>query len=453
MSVTAYWSPNQAAVAQVETYTFSAPSINNTFTATINGKSITYMATGADTAATAATALFNLLNQSSGIAPELTEITFANPSDGVITATAKVAGTPFANVTINGVAGQGLVLSTGNGLANGITTAHTTPNASPSDVFDAQNWLRVNLASTPPSSSRAIPQSGDDVVVANTSVPLLWNLDRLIAVLFNSYARWQSFEGTIGLPENNPGGYAEWRATDFKFGGPAGSAPAGGLAMVLGYGSGQGSGPTRERYDLGSSRFTCQAIAAGSPADEYGIRLVGYHTDNVVLALNGVSVGVAMLPGQKSTLNQAQALSGATIACGPGVAWATNIFGAAALAEAIGGTLLLNSAPPTLTLASGAQATIATDGLTWPSITGQGGSSLTMLAGGIITSLTLSTSSSLDKSQDARSLVITSSTIDGDTCFITDPLNAITFTNATSVKQQVQSGPIRFTGTRNLKVT
>src|SRR5205823_5552229 len=110
---------------------------------------------------------------SDGIAAEFTEIQFANPSNGVITATAKTAGTPFAN--LSGGSSSGLVASTGNGLANGIATAHTSANASPSDVNDAQNWLRI----TPPAPGvRAIPVNGDDWVVANTGVPMLWNLDQ-----------------------------------------------------------------------------------------------------------------------------------------------------------------------------------------------------------------------------------------------------------------------------------
>ena len=102
-------------------------------------------------------------------------------------------------------------------------------------------------------------------------------------------------------------------------------------------------------------------------------------------------------------------------------------------------------------MANGAQTTIATDQLTWPTITAQNGSLLTWIAGGIVTNLTLTTSSRVDKSQDARALTITNSTIDGDTCQVNDPLNAITWTNATSVKQQVVSGPFLFTGTRTVK--
>lgn len=448
---TALWSPNQANIAQVETYTFTAPnSIGNTYNATINGKTVTYTSVSGDTAATAATGLFNLLNRSTGVPSELTEITFANPSSGTMTATAKTPGTPFANITINGVTGQGLVLSTGNGLANGITTTHTTPNYSPSDISDAQNWLRI----TPPAAGvRQIPQNSDDVVVANTSIPMLWNLDHLAAVQFGTYTRWQNFTGTIGLPENNPGGYNEWRATYFKFVGPTGSVPAGGLKMVLGYDNGSGTGPTRERYNLGSQKFTLHALAAGSPVDEYGIRILGVHTDNIITALGGVTIGVAMIPGETSKLNSVTVDGGATVAIGEGVTWTSNIAGTPSSMTTFGGAALVNAAPASISGASGTAFTFMVDSLTWAAITLQGGCSMTWLAGGTITALTMTTGCTLDKSNDARGLTITNSTIDGDTCSINDPLNAITFTNATTVKQQVASGPFRFTGTRTVKVT
>lgn len=449
---TAFWSPNQAAVAQVETYTFTAPSsVGNTYTATINGKSITYTSVSGDDASTVATALYNLLTSTSTalVIPELSEITFANTTAGVITATASTPGTPFANVTVNGVSDQGLVLSTGNGLSNGITTAHTTANKSPSDVFDAQNWLRVT-GSAP--GVRQLPQNGDDEVIGNTSTPMLWNLDRLSSVTLNSYSRWQNFTGSIGLPENNPNGYVEWRATYYKIAGPTGSAPAGGLPMVLGYTSGSGTGPSRERYNLGSSRFTLTAIAAGSASDEYGIRVLGVHTDNVIKAHNGVSIGVAMLPGEVSTLNSVTCVGGSTVAVGPGVTWSSNIFGTASSCSVNGGSLIINAAPATLTLDNSSRCVITTDALTWASITAQTSSSISMLAGGTITTLTMSNGCTLDKSQDSRALTITNSTIDGDSCIVNDPLNAITFTNPTSVKQAVSSGPFIFTGTRTVRV-
>lgn len=443
---TVYWSPNQAAIAQVETYTFTAPSsIGNTYSATINGKTVTYTSISGDTATLVATGLYNLLNASTSITPELTEIQFANPSAGVVTATARTAGTPFANVSVNGLSGQGLVLSTGNGLANGITTVHTTANQSPNDVNDPQNWLRV-VAPAP--GVRAIPQSGDDVIISGTSTSLLWNLDQLKTVQFASYTRWDDFLGTIGLPSVNPVGYTEWRATHFWFVGPAGSVPSGGLPMLLGYSTGVGGGPSREKYNLGSSPYTLTVLSTGSPSDNYTIDILGVHSNNAITLLGGASLSVAMLPGQISTLLTVSVDVGCTLGIGAGVTWT-----AGNALTMYGGFAILNAAPASITLNNGSQITIATSGLTWAAITAQGGSSINFLAGGTITTLILTTSSSLDKSEDARSLTITNSTMDGDTCTINDPLNSITFTNATSVKQQVSSGPIKFTGPRNLRVT
>ena len=154
-----------------------------------------------------------------------------------------------------------------------------------------------------------------------------------------------------------------------------------------------------------------------------------------------------MLAGEVAGLASCS-VAGGSLGIGGGVVWTSG-----ATLTMQGGAAILNAAPNTLTLNNGAAATIATDALTWVAITAQGGSALTWLAGGIVTTLTMTTSASLDKSQDARALTVTNSTIDGDTCTVNDPLNAITWTNATTVKQQVSSGPFLFTGPRTVKVT
>jgi hypothetical protein len=439
MAVTAYWSPNQSAIAQVETYTFTAPSsIGNTYNATINGKTVTYTSISGDTAALVATGLFNALVASP--IPELGEITFANPSSGVVTATAQTAGTPFANVSGTSA---GLVMSTGNGLANGIATTHTQASQSPSDVNDPQNWLRINTAVNPPSKSRALPQNTDDVVLANSATPMLWNLDQLVAVQFNTFTRWLSMTGQIGLLDTNANGYTEWRATYFKFVGPQGSVPAGGLVVVLGYndGSGQG-GPALERYNLGPQKTTLTILSGNT------INFLGIHTLNTFTLLGSAVLNIAMAPGEVSTLSSSTVDGQAALGIGPGVTWT-----AASTLTLLGGSAVMNSAPATITASNGAALTFATDALTWATITLQGGSTMTWHAGGTITTLTMSVNCTLDKSNDARTLTITNSTIDGDTCNIIDPLNAIVWTNATSVKQRVTSGPFQFTGTRTVKVT
>ncbi len=436
---TTYWAPNQAAIAQVETYTVSSPnSIGNTYSASTNGKTATYTSISGDTSATVAAALTALLNNST--IPELGEINFANPSSGVMTATANTPGTPFANVPGTSA---GLVMSTGNGLSNGIVTVHTQPNASPSDVSDPQNWLRIT---TPAPGVRALPQNGDDVVVANSSVPMLWNLDQLKNVQFNTYTEWQTMTGAIGLPENNPNGYSEWRPTYFWFLGPQGSVPAGGLQMVLGQGN-TGTGSPRQRYNLQSSQTTLTVLAAGSPEDEYAIRFLGVHTANTFTVLGGASLGIAMLAGEIASLTSSVIDGGASVGIGIGVTWSNS-----STLTMYGGSVVLNAAPVNLKLNSGAQAVVMKDLLAWLFITMQGGSFITWLAGGTVSSLTMTTSSTLDKSKDARLLTITSSTIDGDTCLINDPLNTIVFTNPTNVNQQVTAGPFQFTGPRTVKV-
>lgn len=439
MATTALWAPNQGKVAQVVTGTFTVPSsVGNTYSATINGKSVTYSSVASDTAALAATGLYTLLIASEIV--EFGEVTWTNPSSGVVVATAKIAGVPFANVPGTSA---GLVFSTGNGLANGITTVNTTANASPSNVNDPQNWLRITA---PAPGVRQLPQNTDDVVVADTDIPMLWNLDQLAAVQFNTYTRWQSMTGAIGLPETNPLGYYEWRATYFKFSGPQGSVPSGGLVMVLGYGS--GTGPGRERYNVGSQPATLVCLAAGTPLDTYGIRFLGVHTANTFTALGGVSLGIGMLPGEVANLTSSTLDGGATVGIGSGVTWT-----AGSTLTTFGGSATLGSAPATITGANGTQFIFTVTGLTWTTITVQGNCSLDWRCGGTITTLTMSQGCFLDKASDARGLTITNHTIDGDTCLFNDPLNAITWTNAGTVKQSVQSGPYRFTGSRTVKVT
>jgi len=441
MATTTVWSPNQGEVAQVETATFSAPtSIGNTYTATINGKLVRYSSISGDTAALVATGLYNLLVAT--IVQEFNEITWVNPSSGVVTATAKTPGIPFANVPGTNA---GLVFTTGNGLANGIVQVATTANASSSDVNDAQNWLRY-INNVGGAGVRSIPVNGDDIVLANSSVPMQWNLGQLAAVQFNTFTRWQSMTGAIGLHEKNPLGYVEWRATYFKFSGPQGSVPSGGLVMVLGHGD--GSGPTRERYDAGSSQVAITIIAAGQASDEYSIRFLGLHTANTFTILGGVSLGIAMLPGEVANLSSSIVDGGATVGIGAGVTWT-----AGSTLTAFGGSIAFNAAPAMISGNNGTQLLFTTSGLTWPTITLQDNCGMVWLAGGIITTLTMTQGCSLDKSRDMRALTITNHTIDGDTCFFSDPLNAITYTNAGTVKHSVAQGPYQFTGPKTVKVT
>lgn len=414
---TTLWVGNQRLQAQVVTVAVTAVANGATLTATINTKAVVYTCTATDTTTTAATGWFQALQAASSIIPEFGELSFGNATAGSVTFTASVPGTPFTLTTA---------------AAGGATRTQTTTaaNLSPSDVNDPLNWLR--------SGANSLPQNGDDVVLKNSTVPLLWNLSSLAAVQFATFTRWQNFTGQIGLPVNNPLGYREYRPTYFQFTG------SGTLTMLLGAGPDVGAGPPLERYDLQSQRTNLTVLASGSASQNSSVYFLSTNINNT-LSLVNTSLESATESGEATTFASAVIDDGATLTLGPGVTFTGTL-------TATGSTLDLFAAPASL-VANNCQITLLQDGLTWASIQATNGTSLSVLCGGTITSLTLATASSLDKSQDLRALTMTNATIDGDTCQIIDPLNKVTFSNPVSVKNPVTSGPFVFNGTRTVLVT
>ncbi len=412
---TVFWIGNAENIAQVDTITITAVALSGTLTVTINTKPVTYTCTASDTTTTAASALLALLQTAAGTLGEFGEINWSS-SGAIITATASVPGTPFT-LSVTGAGGSTLTLT------------HTTANNSQSDVGDLNNWLRSGV--------NAIPVNGDDVVLTNSSVPLLWNLTALAAVQFATYTRYQDFTGTVGLPENNPRGYYEYRPTYFKFVG------SGTLLMLLGQGT--GGGPSRERYDLGAQRCNWVVLGAGGAIDNFAIRLLSTHASNTLSVLN-TSVGVAMLPAEVSTIASASVGPGGTLGLGPGVTFSGAL-------DIDYGTLTTYIAPATLTVSNGANVTVRSTGLTYTAITARMGGRITWISNSSITTLTMGTGSIFNKGGDFRAITITNSTIDGDTCQILDPLNTITFTNATTVNNTVSTGPFTFGPGRTVKVS
>ena len=424
---TVAWNPNSQNTAQVDTLVVTGVAVGGTLSAVINGKSITYTCITGDTTATAATGWQALLAGST-VPPEFGEIDFT-VSSSTITATASSPGTPYT-----------MTKSQSGGAT--CTLTHTTANASESDVYNASNWIRGGVAQ--------LPQNGDDMVLGNSSVPLLWNLDLLSGVLLNSYSRYQSFTGTVGLPENNPLGYVEYRPTYFKIGSninPAISA----FQMILGAGSGQG--PTRERYDLQSYRTALTVIASGTPADDYAVRFLGSHGLNAITVL-GSSVGICMLPTEVTpygaTINTATVDGGGTLDCGAGCQFSGTSGGGTLTVT--GGTCALFDTP-SITARNNATVTLAAQNGTYSSVVCNNGVTLNIVAPMTITVLTWQKSSTVDASNTLGAVTVTTSTMDGDTCVVTDPNNVITWTNATTVNGEVTSGPFQFTGSRTVKVT
>jgi len=421
------WIGNGQTTAQVDTITVTAVATNGVLKAQISNKIITYTCTASDTTSTAAANFAALMNSRSA-PPEFQQQTYVAVAN-VITMTADVAGTPFT-ATFSASGGATL------------TQTHTTLNSSPSDILNPDNWLRNGVA--------AIPQNGDDVVVLGTNAPdLLWNLDGLRTVTFKSYTRWQSFQATIGLPDWNPLGYREYRPTYFQFNGFASSSSSPGqptpITVLLGIGA-TGSGPSLERYNVGSQATNFIVLASGSASQDFAVYLLGTHGGNTLKA-QGASVGIATGQTDVSALQSSTVDGGGSVTYGAGCAVSGTIT------VNLSGQVGLYTAPSSLQLQNGAQATIYQDGLTIPTLTAQGGSLITYLAGGTISNLTLQTSSRLDKSQDLRTLTISTSEVDGDTCQVNDPNSVIVWSTATVVNGQVTTGPFLTGPGRQWKIT
>ncbi len=421
------WIGNQQNISQIVTITITGVALNGTLSAIINGKAVTYTCTSTDTTTTAATNWLALLNGST-VPPEFTEITWTS-STNVITATASTPGTPFT-----------LTKSQAGGATCTLTT--TQANVSQSDVFDAANWLRSGI--------NQLPQNGDDMVIANSAIPLLWNLDQLASVLLNSYTRYQSFTGTIGLPEINPLGYYEYRPTYFLLGSNVNPAISS-FSVILGVGI--GTGPTRERYNTQSYRTTVTVINAGPPADAYAIRWLGSHGQNAMTVTN-TSVGVCMLPTEVTpngaTLNVATVDGGGTLDCGVGCQFSGTAGGG--VITITGGTSNLYCTP-SVVARNNATVNLAANNGTYASVACVNGVNLALLAPMTISVLTWQKSCIVDNSQNLGVVTLTSATMDGDTCQLLDPNNGISDPNGITVNGQVTAGPFVFTGARNLKVT
>jgi hypothetical protein len=429
---TVQWTGGGPSQTQVETATVTGVAAGGTLTATIGVHSVTYVCTSGDTTASAAQSLFNLLT-AAGVPGEFAELVYDNPSNGVITVTSPTSGYPFTIAFVGG-------------LGASISQAHTTANLSPSDVTLAANWLRNGVA--------ALPQNGDDLVIANSSIPLLWNLDKLFIIPL-SVTRYQSFTGTIGLPDQNPAGYLEYRATDLTLGTAGSSSSLGGggggggsipaqTTMLLGAGT-TGGGPGRERYNLQGQKTVLTVLASGSALDATAVRFRGTNGANTVSVVS-TSLGIALGATETSSFSSAVVGGGGTLVTG-------GIVTVSGAVTVTGGSAVLASAPPTLNALSGSQITVTAAEATFPAILAANGSQFTWLSDSTVTTLTLRTGSFFDKSQDPRAMTITNLTIDVDTAVVNDPMNTITYTNAAVCNNAASGGPFLFGSGRTLKLT
>jgi hypothetical protein len=395
---TIVWRGDAPVTRQVDTFTPTA-SNSQTYTITINGKSVSYTADSGTTVQEICEGLQAALAAST--IPEFAEITWTE-NDSVVTGTGPDDGTPFTATSSATGAGA---------LAQSTVTAAVGPNR-----VVAANFVGA-----------ALPTNGDTLVIQDSASSLNYSLSALSAVtvdLLNILADF-SEGGEIGLPyfnrSNSGGAYYEYRGTYLQIGA---------TEVKIGDGNGQGSGLIK--LNLGSVQTSIQVFKTGQPTDQdYGaVQLIGTHASNV-LRIFGGSVDVAMGPGEVATFATITA-SGGVVRLGGGCTLTT--------VEADGNAVVeVRSAATTLqTQGSGIIRKIGSGAVGTIDV---GGGTVEYSAAGTITTLVVRAGKTFDASRLTASVTITNST-----CYagatILDPNGKITWTNATSCPDGADS--VRF---------
>ncbi len=170
---TLYWLGIADAIAQIATIAVSGYDAATTYALEVNGVRVAATSGGGTTTAVA-TALAAAWNLSTH--PYATGVT-ASSNTNTVTLTADVAGVPFAAVSM---------ASGGAGTIGAFTVG--TAATGKEHWNNADNW-----------STGSVPVSSDDVIIGDSSVPILWGLDQNAVALASLTVR-QSYTGVIGLP-------------------------------------------------------------------------------------------------------------------------------------------------------------------------------------------------------------------------------------------------------------
>lgn len=316
MALNRWTNPNNTEVAQVRTFTITADSTSNTavwtLTVTMDDGStttITYTEDGSPTVAEIATGLYTAWN--AGTHPEVLRIQAANPSDGVLTLTARTAGRPFTVTLADSDDGTH-------------TESNTTANVGNNDYNTARNW-----------SLNTVPASTNDVVIggptSGQSVSILYGLNQS-AVDIDEFNVQKDYNGQIGREEDGKSYYLRIDPDSVDYQG------ASNLALI----------------DIGSANISPQIECNGSPlTGKFALYLKG--SNIATLEVRKGKVGVAPLTGETTTVATllvsfiSNPLSDSDVTVGSGVTLTT--------VTQSGGKLDLRCAATTVTTAANAECT------------------------------------------------------------------------------------------------
>lgn len=292
-------------VAQVTTTTITAFDATTTYKVTINGKVVSVLGAASNnlTAAALQAALI------ASAIPEFLEVTWTVLTN-VVTGTAATPGTPFTFTTS---------VSGGAGTIGAATT--TTASSGPNDISTAANW-----------TTGALP-TGSDAVVFDGNTNAYFGLTALAAIVPTSITFNPGFTGIVGLPDQNPLGYFEYRQKFLQHVGTLVTNRSQSGRIKLDFG--------------GTASVTVNQYAAGNPAsgEKYAVTLKN--------------------TGATCTLNLQDGVVGLAPAAGDSVSFATVNMGSlnnpASDAQLFGGS----GATVTTLNQNGGQVTLLTNVTTW----------------------------------------------------------------------------------------
>jgi hypothetical protein len=385
---TKYWVGRAQSVAQITKVVFSSIVATNTYSVTINAKTVSVTATGTSLG-DLIDALVNAWNSSAE--PEHREMVAARREDPTLSGlqlTATVAGVP-CTVTASATTGTA-------------TVTEPTVASGPNFWNVAGNWLGGSL-----------PAAADDIVVRDSSVSILYGLTDT-----NNYASLKiesTFTGTVGLPDTSSTGYPEYRTTRLTLG--TGSA----IAVDLGYGVGSFS--SRIRLDLQGSNVTYTVSGAGSNfGAAYPFELRNPGAGSTVRVYAGGVVVNAASSGSVATLDVIQRDSAAVA---PSVSVDSTIT--CTTVRVNGGTLLLEGSATTLTARERAQVTVARAGAVGTVRVGGQANINWDTSGGVTTKLFVEQNGTIDFGRvgTARTVAACDMFANGT---LKDPLDTVTFT-------------------------
>lgn len=389
----------------LDLWTLTPTVVNSeTYTVTINGKTVSYTA---DSSATAAEIVAGL--QAAIAAADIAEF-----DEYTWSGTTTLIATGPSDGSSRTIAGDGTNTAD-------LAAVHTTTGQGP------QTWVAGNF------DSAALPANGDNVYVQGTDGDVLYGLDQN-SVTLAKLEFTADYTGKVGLPRfNTTGEYFQDRPIDLKI-----------SASILKVGDGRGQCSSLMNFHTGTNACVATIFNTGTPADPdfAAVHLIGAHSSNV-LEMFGGTVDIAMRLGTTATWPDITVFGG-QLRCGTGATLTTVVSAGDAVVET-------RSAMTTATTRDNGRLIHNNGAITTLTVDG-GTVEIRATTPYTIGTLVVAAGKKIDFSRCEAAVTVTNSTA-YEGAEIIDPNNKVTWTNATSTPNGAHS--VRFvTGAgKNVKVS